>query len=52
VAREDFSELMLSEPKLAKMILRAPASEVRSARLAISGRSKESCDLEQKAGAR
>ena len=41
VPREDFSALMLSEPKLAMMILRVLANEVRSARMAITGRSRE-----------
>ena len=36
VSRDDFSTLMLSEPKLAMMILRVLANEVRSARLAIT----------------
>jgi CRP-like cAMP-binding protein len=52
VAREDFSELMLSEPKLAMMILRVLANEVRSARLAITGRSKESPNLERQSRGR
>ena len=38
VSREAFSELMLSEPKLAMMILRVLANEVRTARMAISGK--------------
>ncbi len=38
VSREVFSQLMLSEPLLALMILRVLANEVRTARLAISGK--------------
>jgi CRP-like cAMP-binding protein len=41
LARDDFSALMLSEPKLAMMILRVLANEVRGARMAITGRTKE-----------
>jgi CRP-like cAMP-binding protein len=42
LARDDFSALMLSEPGLAMMILRVLASEVRTARIALTGRSRES----------
>jgi CRP-like cAMP-binding protein len=38
VTRQDFSELMLTEPNLSMMILRVLANEVRTARLAITGR--------------
>jgi len=38
VSRDDFSSLMLSEPKLAMMILRVLANEVRTARMAITGK--------------
>ena len=38
VSRDDFSSLMLSEPKLSMMILRVLANEVRTARLAITGK--------------
>jgi len=41
LSRDDFSDLMLSEPGLAIMILRVLASEVRAARIALSGRSQE-----------
>ncbi len=42
LSRDDFSELMLREPRLAMMILRVLASEVRTARIALSGQSRES----------
>jgi len=38
LARDDFSALMLSEPGLSMMILRVLANEVRTARMAITGR--------------
>jgi len=38
VSRDDFSSLMLSEPRFSMMILRVLANEVRSARLAITNR--------------
>ena len=38
VTRDDFSALMLSEPGLSMMILRVLANEVRTARMAITGR--------------
>lgn len=38
VPREDFSRLMLSEPTVAMHILRVLAAEVRTARIAMSGR--------------
>jgi CRP-like cAMP-binding protein len=37
VTREDFSQLMLTQPSLSLMVLRVLAAEVRSARNAISG---------------
>jgi CRP-like cAMP-binding protein len=49
VAHEDFSAMMLSEPKLAMMILRVLANEVRSARMAITGRAKESSEPQRPA---
>jgi CRP-like cAMP-binding protein len=52
VSRDDFSALMLSDPKLAFMILRVLANEVRSARMAITGRSRESLDIERQTGVR
>ena len=39
VSREEFSKLMLTEPGLSMMILRVLAAEVRSARLAMVGKS-------------
>jgi CRP-like cAMP-binding protein len=45
LARDVFSALMLSEPKLAMMILRVLANEVRGARMAITGRSKEALEV-------
>lgn len=38
VSRDDFATMMLNEPQLSMMILRMLASEVRSARMAITGR--------------
>ena len=38
VAREDFASLMLGEPNLSMKILRMLANEVRTARMAITGR--------------
>ena len=38
VSRDVFSQMMLSEPNLAMMILRVLANEVRTARLAITGK--------------
>ena len=38
VSRDDFACMMLSEPQLSMMILRMLANEVRTARMAITGR--------------
>jgi CRP-like cAMP-binding protein len=38
VSQQVFSELMLSEPGLSMMILRVLANEVRSARMAMTGK--------------
>lgn len=38
VSRDDFATMMLSEPQLSMMILRMLANEVRTARMAITGR--------------
>ena len=38
VSRDDFASMMLSEPQLSLMILRMLANEVRTARMAITGR--------------
>ena len=43
---------MLSEPKLAMMILRVLANEVRGARMAITGRSKEDLGVERQSRGR